>query len=128
MITGLLVGFSHLTLGIFHPPSPIPALMALGVSSAIGALLTSVIPALVKERQIAQAYGMSTSAINLAFTIFPLVVAKLMTIDPTVYTYVEIFFASCGFMGFILAVRLKWLDKDGTLDKKEISRNVVVTH
>ncbi|KAG0250522.1 hypothetical protein DFQ27_009375 [Actinomortierella ambigua] len=128
MITGLMIGIPHLTLGVFSPPSPIPALMALGVASAIGALFTSVIPALVKENQIAQAYGMTSSIINLAFTILPLIVAWLMTIDPTVYTYVEILFACCGFTGFILAIRLKWLDKDGTLDKREVVKRPVVIH
>ncbi|KAF9423928.1 hypothetical protein BGZ94_008136 [Podila epigama] len=120
MLCGLIVGFSHTALGIWRIPSPVPALMTLGVASAIGATITSAIPVLVQSHQIATAYGISTSAMNMAFTVFPMIVARLMTIDPTVYTYVEIFFASCGFCGFLLAVRLKFLDRHGDLDRKEI--------
>ncbi|KAG0323473.1 hypothetical protein BGZ99_002774 [Dissophora globulifera] len=120
MLCGLVIGFSHFVLGIIPISSPVPALMALGISSAIGAIFTSVIPVLVKSHQIATAYGISTSAMNLAFTVFPLIVAKLMTVDLTVYTYVEVFFSCCGFCGFFLAVRLRCLDTYGILDRKEI--------
>ncbi|KAF9955832.1 hypothetical protein BGZ72_003387 [Mortierella alpina] len=124
MVCGLMVGFSHFVLGIIPIASPVPALLGLGVASALGAIFTSAIPALVKSHQIATAYGISSSAMNLAFTIFPLVVAKLMTVDPNVYTYVEVFFSSCGFCGFLLAVRLRCLDVHGDLDRKEIDNNV----
>ncbi|KAF9983024.1 hypothetical protein BGZ75_005522 [Mortierella antarctica] len=124
MICGLVIGFSHFVLGIIPVASPVPALLALGLASAIGAIFTSAIPALVQSHQIATAYGISSSAMNLAFTIFPLVVAKLMTADPDVYTYVEVFFSSCGFCGFLLAVRLRCLDIHGDLDRKEIDHNV----
>ncbi|KAF9956916.1 hypothetical protein BGZ70_009707 [Mortierella alpina] len=124
MVCGLVIGFSHFVLGIIPVASPVPALLALGIASAIGAIFTSAIPALVRSHQIATAYGISSSAMNLAFTIFPLVVAKLMTVDPDVYTYVEVFFSSCGFCGFLLAVRLRCLDVNGDLDRKEIDSNV----
>lgn len=52
-----------------------------------------------------------------------MVVAKLMTDDPTVYTYTEIFFASIGFFGAMLAVWLKLRDRDGNLDRREINSN-----
>lgn len=60
------------------------------------------------------------SSYNLAFVVFPMIVAKLMTVDPTVYTHVEIFFSSMGFFGFLLAICLKLLNRDGNLDKREI--------
>ncbi|KAG0371816.1 hypothetical protein BGX24_001123, partial [Mortierella sp. AD032] len=82
MLCGLIIGSSHFVLGTIPIPSPVPALVALGISSAIGAIFTSAIPALVKPYQIATAYGISTSAMNLAFTVFPLIVARLMTVDP----------------------------------------------
>lgn len=59
---------------------------------------------------------------NLAFTVFPLIVARLMTVDLSVYTYVEVFFSCCGFLGFLLAIRLRCLDVHGVLDRKEINR------
>ncbi|KAG0049169.1 hypothetical protein BGZ83_005995 [Gryganskiella cystojenkinii] len=125
MLCGLVIGGSHTVLGLAPISTPVPALMALGISSAIGAIFTSAIPVLVRGRQIATAYGISTSAMNLAFTVFPLIVAKLMTVDPNVYTYVEIFFALCGYLGFLLAVRLRWLDTYGDLDRREIDNKIV---
>jgi hypothetical protein len=67
--------------------------------------------------------GISSSAMNLAFTLFPLIVARLMTVDPSVYTYVEVFFSGCGFCGFLLAIRLRCLDVHGDLDRREIDNN-----
>ncbi|KAI7828709.1 major facilitator superfamily domain-containing protein [Gamsiella multidivaricata] len=55
MLCGLIIGFSHFVLGLIPISSPVPALMALGISSAIGAIITSAIPILVKSHQIATA-------------------------------------------------------------------------
>ncbi|KAF9931031.1 hypothetical protein FBU30_010947 [Linnemannia zychae] len=55
MMCGLTIGFSHFVLGIIPIPSPVPALIALGVATAIGAVFNSAIPALVKPYQIATA-------------------------------------------------------------------------
>ncbi|KAF9437344.1 hypothetical protein BGZ76_001110 [Entomortierella beljakovae] len=119
MLCGLILGCSHFVLGLFTIPTPVPALVALGIAAAIGATITSAVPVLVKSHQIATAYGILSSAMNLAFTTFPLIVAKFMTIDPSTYTYVEIFFSCCGFGGFLLAVRLRCLDIYGHLDRPE---------
>ncbi|KAG0014552.1 hypothetical protein BGZ80_010377 [Entomortierella chlamydospora] len=124
MLAGLIIGFSHFILGLVSISTPVPMLMALGIASAIGATITSTIPVLVKSHQIAAAYGLSSSAMNLAFTIFPLIVAKLMTVDPTVYTNVEIFFSLCGFCGFFLAARLRCLDIHGHLDRRELDNKI----
>lgn len=70
--------------------------------------------------------GLYISGINFVLVVVPLIVAKLMTLDPTTYTHVEIMFASIGFFGFALAVWLKCLDKNGDLDKKEIQSRVSV--
>ncbi|KAF9097669.1 hypothetical protein BGX23_008243 [Mortierella sp. AD031] len=55
MLCGLIIGSSHFVLGIIPIPSPIPALVALGIATAIGAIFTSAIPTLVKKHQIATA-------------------------------------------------------------------------
>ncbi|KAF9905247.1 hypothetical protein EC991_001899 [Linnemannia zychae] len=55
MLCGLIIGTSHLVLGIVAIPSPVPALMALGIATAIGAIFTSAIPVLVKPYQIGTA-------------------------------------------------------------------------
>ncbi|KAI9231226.1 MAG: major facilitator superfamily domain-containing protein, partial [Podila humilis] len=106
MLTGLLIGSAHVALGLFRLATPIPALTLLGIATAINSLFQSAIPTLVAEEQIATVFGLYTSGINLVLVVVPLIVAKLMTLDPTTYTHVEIMFASIGFFGFILAV---WL-------------------
>jgi len=55
MLCGLVIGVSHSVLGLVPISTPVPALLALGVASAIGALFTSAIPVLVKSHQIATA-------------------------------------------------------------------------
>ncbi|KAF9204241.1 hypothetical protein BGZ49_005554 [Haplosporangium sp. Z 27] len=55
MLCGLTIGFSHFVLGLIRIPTPVPVLMALGIASAIGATITSAIPILVKNHQIATA-------------------------------------------------------------------------
>ncbi|KAG0026121.1 hypothetical protein BGZ81_006608 [Podila clonocystis] len=126
MLTGLLIGSAHVALGLFHLATPIPALVLLGLATAIMSLFQSAIPTLVTEEQIATVFGLYISGINFVLVVVPLIVAKLMTLDPATYTHVEIMFASIGFFGFTLAVWLKCLDKNGDLDKKEIQSDVSV--
>ncbi|KAG0340199.1 hypothetical protein BG000_000451 [Podila horticola] len=126
ILTGLLIGSAHVALGLFHLATPIPALVFLGLATAIMSLFQSAIPTLVAEEQIATVFGLYISGINFVLVVVPLIVAKLMTLDPTTYTHVEIMFASIGFFGFALAVWLKCLDKNGDLDKKEIQSRVTV--
>ncbi|CAO3571970.1 unnamed protein product [Mortierella alpina] len=120
MLCGLIIASSHAVLGLFRIPTPIPCLVALGISSSITAIFGSAVPALVRTEQLATAYGIMASSYNLAFVVFPMIVAKLMTVDPTVYTYVEIFFSCMGCSGFLLAVWLKILNRHGSLDQREI--------
>ncbi|KAH7032246.1 major facilitator superfamily domain-containing protein [Linnemannia elongata] len=123
ILCGLITGTAHVFLGLVKIKDPFPFLISLGVSSAIGAIFSSAVPVLVRSDQMATAYGILTSAYNLSFVVLPMVVAKLMTVDPTVYTYTEIFFASIGFFGAMLAVWLKLLDRNGDLDRREIDNN-----
>ncbi|KAK3847128.1 MAG: major facilitator superfamily domain-containing protein [Linnemannia gamsii] len=123
ILCGLITGTAHIFLGLIKIKDPFPCLIFLGVSSAIGAIFSSAVPVLVRSDQMATAYGILTSAYNLSFVVLPMVVAKLMTVDPTVYTYTEIFFASIGFFGAMLAVWLKLLDRNGDLDRREIDNN-----
>ncbi|KAG0329393.1 hypothetical protein BGZ99_002104 [Dissophora globulifera] len=120
MLCGLIIGTSHAVLGLVKIPTPVPCLIALGFASAITAIFSSAVPVLVRNDQLATGYGLLASAYNLAFVVFPLIVAKLMTVDPAVYRYTEIFFSSVGFLGFLLSVWIKLLDRNGDLDRKEI--------
>ncbi|KAG0327318.1 hypothetical protein BG004_002789, partial [Podila humilis] len=103
MLSGLLAGSSHVALGLFRIPSPVPALITLGISMAIQALFQSVLPKLVSEDQLATVFGLYISGMNFMLVVIPMIVAKLMTIDPNTYTYVEIMFVSIGYFGFGLA-------------------------
>ncbi|KAG0317010.1 hypothetical protein BGZ97_006033 [Linnemannia gamsii] len=123
ILTGLITGTAHIFLGLVKIKDPFPLLISLGVSSAIGVIFSSAVPVLVRSDQMGTAYGIMASAYNLSFVVLPMVVAKLMTIDPTVYTYTEIFFASIGYFGAMLAVWLKLLDRNGDLDRREIDKN-----
>lgn len=53
ILTGLLIGSAHVALGLFHLATPIPALVFLGLATAIMSLFQSAIPTLVAEEQIA---------------------------------------------------------------------------
>ncbi|KAF9581030.1 hypothetical protein BGW38_002102 [Lunasporangiospora selenospora] len=55
MLCGLVIGGSHAALGLLNLPSPVPALLALGIASAIGAIFNSAIPVMVESHQIATA-------------------------------------------------------------------------
>ncbi|KAF9144049.1 hypothetical protein BGX30_014033, partial [Mortierella sp. GBA39] len=125
ILCGLITGTAHVFLGVVKIKDPFPFLISLGVSSAIGAIFSSAVPVLVRNDQTATAYGILTSAYNLSFVVLPMVVAKLMTVDPMVYTYTEIYFAAIGFFGAMLAVWLKLLDRNGDLDRREIDNNIL---
>lgn len=53
LVTGLLIGSAHVALGLFRLATPIPALVLLGIATAIMSLFQSAIPTLVTEEQIA---------------------------------------------------------------------------
>ncbi|GJJ68892.1 hypothetical protein EMPS_01238 [Entomortierella parvispora] len=55
MFCGAIIGSSHLILGLSHIPTPVPCLVALGISSAIGAIFSSALPVLVRSDQMATA-------------------------------------------------------------------------
>ncbi|KAF9122350.1 hypothetical protein BGW39_009794 [Mortierella sp. 14UC] len=123
ILCGLITGTAHVFLGLVKINDPFPCLIFLGVSSAIGAIFPSAVPVLVRSDQMATAYGIMTSPYNLSSVILPMIVAKLMTVDPTVYNYTEVFFVSIGFFGVMLTIWLKLLDRNGGLDRREIDIN-----
>ncbi|KAF8929856.1 hypothetical protein EDD21DRAFT_448104 [Dissophora ornata] len=112
MLCGLVIGTSHVVLGFIKIATLVPCLVALGFASAITAIFSSAVPVLVHCDQMATGYDILASAYKLAFVVFPLIVAKLMTIDPAVYTYTEIFFPTVGYMGFLLSVWIKLLGRN----------------
>lgn len=55
MLCGAIIGCSHQILGLSHISTPVPCLIALGISSAIGAIFSSAVPILVRGDQMATA-------------------------------------------------------------------------
>ena len=55
MLCGLMIGSSHAVMGLLRIPTPIPCLIVLGVTSAITAMFSSAVPALVRTEQLATA-------------------------------------------------------------------------
>ncbi|KAI9224343.1 major facilitator superfamily domain-containing protein [Blastocladiella britannica] len=96
----------HFTLGALPATlitTPVPALMVLGMSYALLLTFVPVIPLLVPDRFLGTAYGINTSLANFAWTLFPVIVAGLSATDPTYFT-TEMFFATCGALGLVLAL------------------------
>ena len=113
------------------PIGPIPALVALGIAYAMVLTLWSSIPLIVPPNLTATAFGISTSTLNFSLTVFPLIVAFLMTSDATFFS-VELFFVSCGLVAAIvscllLRVDMKFydsaLERDCLTDRRNISPN-----
>ena len=53
ILCGLIVGTSHVFLGLVKIRNPFPFLVALGISSSIAAIFSSAVPALVRSDQMA---------------------------------------------------------------------------
>ncbi|KAJ3131007.1 hypothetical protein HK100_007007 [Physocladia obscura] len=81
---GLSMAVVHLLLGFLptdYLTSPIPVLMVLGFSYSLLLTFWPCIPLVVPDDYVATAFGLAISAQNLALTIFPIVVAWLVTRD-----------------------------------------------
>lgn len=65
--------------------------------------------------------GITTSLLNLSLTLFPILVAHLISLDPTYY-FTEMFFTTCSIAGVAVAVVLFFVDSrgfGGVLEKPE---------
>ncbi|KAI8899997.1 major facilitator superfamily domain-containing protein [Globomyces pollinis-pini] len=90
--------------------NPIPILSVMGVAYSMMVTLWSCIPLLVNARVTATAFGIATSALNTSLSIFPMIVAHLISTDPT-YTSTELFFITCTIFGFATSIILYILNQ-----------------
>ncbi|KAJ3328786.1 hypothetical protein HDU76_009283 [Blyttiomyces sp. JEL0837] len=120
----LVIGFVHLSLGLTYI-NPVIPLLFLGISYSIYgvALWPSIATIIQHEDELAHereqhdenaahhpkllgtAYGISTSALNTALTIIPLISAEIRVISGD-FKYVEIFFACLAFTGACASIGL----------------------
>ncbi|KAI8622556.1 major facilitator superfamily domain-containing protein [Chytriomyces sp. MP71] len=128
-VCGASMAVVHLILG-FMPTriltSPIPVLIILGFSYALLLTFWPCIPLVVPERRVATAFGLATSAQNLALTVFPLIVASLVNWDGT-YRLTEFFFASVSILGSLVCLWMHWYDVEhlnGVLDRPTVATAV----
>ncbi|KAI8836272.1 major facilitator superfamily domain-containing protein [Chytriomyces cf. hyalinus JEL632] len=111
-ICGVSMAAVHLVLGFCSETtltSPVPVEIVLGFSYALLLTFLPCIPLVVSERRVATAFGLATSAQNLALTIFPMIVASLVTWDAS-YKLTEAFFCFVSMLGALVCVWMHWYD------------------
>ncbi|MBD3179569.1 MAG: MFS transporter [Candidatus Latescibacteria bacterium] len=113
MILGSLLLFpAHLMLGLtgIHPSVPF---ILMGISfSLVPAALWPAVPILIRERYLGTAYGLIGWIQNIGLALFPWIGGKLVdAAGGNDYTYMQIMFASLGFVGLLFSLLLKAVDK-----------------
>ncbi|TPX75630.1 hypothetical protein CcCBS67573_g03114 [Chytriomyces confervae] len=111
-LCGVSMAAAHLVLGFCSETtltSPVPVEIVLGFSYALLLTFQPCIPLVVSERRVATAFGLATSAQNLALTIFPMIVASLVTWDAS-YKLTEAFFCFVSVLGALVCVWMHWYD------------------
>jgi MFS family permease len=113
MITGSLLLFpAHLMLGLtgVHPAVPF---LLMGISfSLVPAALWPAVPILIRERYLGTAYGLIGWIQNIGLALFPWIGGKLVdAAGGNDYTYMQIMFASLGFVGLLFSFLLKAADR-----------------
>ncbi|KAJ3335533.1 hypothetical protein HDU93_005109 [Gonapodya sp. JEL0774] len=120
VLCGLVISSVHLVLASVPVPassagadswmsSPIPVLVVLGMAYCLLITVWACVPIVVSKKGVGTAFGLATSLLNATLTLFPLLVARLVTMDPT-FTLVEHMFATCGAMGAMFALFMWWVD------------------
>ncbi len=113
MILGSLLLFpAHLLLGLtgIHPAVPF---ILMGIAfSLVPAALWPAIPILIREQYLGTAYGLIGWIQNIGLTLFPWFGGMLVDYaGGEDYTYMQIMFASLGFVGLIFSFLLKATDR-----------------
>ncbi|KNE67836.1 hypothetical protein AMAG_12554 [Allomyces macrogynus ATCC 38327] len=133
VVCGAMIGMCHFVLGSVPASvmtSPVPVLMVLGSSYALLLTFVPCIPLLVPPGFLGTAYGINNSIANMAWGLFPVLVAALATNDPTYYQ-TEMFFALCGFLSIVVGlyvVKLDARDHDGILRKPAVAAGASKPH
>ncbi|KAI8614330.1 major facilitator superfamily domain-containing protein [Chytriomyces sp. MP71] len=121
--SAVIVFFAHIALGLSNW-TPITPMIALGVAySVYGATIWGAIADVVKIQQrrngnvteittsLGGAYGLSTAIYNTSLVILPIIAAEVHVLTPgTQFLWVEIFFATLGFLAAIASAILYRMD------------------
>jgi len=101
----------HSCLG-FTNVGPVGPMVGQGLAySAFAAVLWPSIPLVVEPRYTGLGYGIVTSVQNGGLALFPIIIAKLANDHGGEYIpYAEIFFISCGTLGFFIGLYLNYYD------------------
>lgn len=113
MIIGSLLLFpAHLLLGLTNVPPAVPFIL-MGISfSLVPAALWPAVPILIREQYLGTAYGLIGWIQNIGLTLFPWFAGLLVDYaGGEDYTYMQIMFASLGFVGLIFSILLKVTDR-----------------
>jgi len=124
MIIGSLLLFpAHLMLGLTSVHPAVPFLL-MGVSfSLVPAALWPAVPIIIREKYLGTAYGLIGWVQNIGLTVFPWVGGLLVDkAGGNDYTYMQIMFASLGFVGLLFSFLLKASDKKNNLGLELPSR------
>ncbi|MCK4236059.1 MAG: MFS transporter, partial [Candidatus Krumholzibacteria bacterium] len=112
MILGsLLIVPAHLVLGLtmMHPAVPFTLL---GISfSLVPAAMWPAVPILIRERYLGTAYGLIGWIQNIGLAAFPWLAGRLVDFSGGDYTYMQIMFASLGFVGLLFSLLLLRADR-----------------
>jgi len=129
---GIIMACVHLTLGIGTVqtvPSPVLSLVALGFAYSMILTGWAAVPSACQHAAggIATAFGIATATLNFTLTVFPILVAAIVTADPT-YFYVEMVFVICSLNGVIVSLYLLLKDTKGLeLPEKNHSTTTTTT-
>ncbi|KAJ3256146.1 hypothetical protein HK103_005715 [Boothiomyces macroporosus] len=101
------------------PRSPIPFLMIMGTAYSLLTVLWSVVPLIIPPNRLTHAFGIMTAIFNMSLTIFPIIVASLITNDES-FTTTEIFFILSLFCSLAGLVSLLYMETK-TSDYEEVN-------
>ncbi|KXS14105.1 MFS general substrate transporter [Gonapodya prolifera JEL478] len=125
ILCGLVISSVHIILASVPipatgswAPSPVPLLAILGVAYCLLITVWACVPIVVSKKGVGTAFGLSTSLLNATLTLFPLLVARLVSIDPT-FSLVENTFATSASLGSLAALLLWRLDSGGNLARPQ---------
>eukprot|EP00842_Homolaphlyctis_polyrhiza_P003054 jgi/Hompol1/374/HPOL_000232-RA len=106
LVCSLIMMSCHLYLGFAtdKSPSPIPALVFLGVAYSMLLTFWTCIPLIVDETVLGMAFGIATASLNASLTLFPILIATLLANDPTYFSTEMFFVLCCGFGACVCCV------------------------
>ena len=114
LVCGICLASVHWVLGeaqssnFFLPYFP---LFVLGICYSILLLYWPMITLLTPKNMISTSFGIASCLLNLSLTVFPILVAAILTWDSTYYS-VEILFVGCAMTSVLLSCELLRLDRE----------------